>query len=948
MNRRFTRRGLLGTAGTLAVGTMTARAQDSDSSDNRPEWVEPSLFRGDNLFPLRAGRDGKFAYLDTVLDGPYAITPTNEFFPLWMDVSTADYRVFDCELRDGLEWGNGYGEMRAHDWVFQINEVLTTDSDVAGRPFITEWGDASAEITGERSFRIELPAPDSEFLFKRRVRELRCLPRELYEAYLPDIEALLSSSEVNTIAYGGNLGPYTFERWTDSEFVARRNEEYYLRNVDGIGERWERAPQFSSFTYRTMGAESDRLSAFANGELTTVDLTRERAKEFESSDAAAVYAIPSEQVDVVLYNQRASGWDQFRTTDVRRAFSAVVDSQAALERVAGDDGRPTRTLFPAWADPYDAATLYPAGIRDGATVERARGLLEAGTTSEYEYDGDTFTGPDGQVSLTLVAPNSRSGDVLGVLEGAYESLGVSVDVETYDFVELLNGFMENTYTGSGSPEWSSGNFNAGPPSETESQEPWDMVYGVGWIVDTRVPSQLEQIVTTRGSTNFAGHVPTRDLDQLFSEYRKASEAGEREDRLTEILEALNRDQPGTFIGSTPDLEAYDADIEGPEESFGHRWDDASWGHVEYSPLGSDSGSDGTTATGSEGDSGSDETATGSGNGGVTTAEPRTNTPPLTAEQLMGLGGAGILVGAAGVAKLLWGDSGGAGNADVVSADEASPGPDDSDVSETGNETAATSAASATSTASAGDPSESDPQGAADESLRSGTEDLHDGALESAIADLEGALEAYEGLESAAADERAQQALTAGAIAAGDRLRQARTAKRVRGELTDLLSNAEDAYREAVAGHVRGDITVVKLRYRQARDRFDEAADVVAEFASDGDVDALFGSTGIAVDPTTPDSPPDALTDVAGVTADVAEALAGVGVDSVADVIGAEDDRAAAFVDAVEDDDVAGRIEALSRWPESEASFADREAIVRRRERAVRGREWFLGSGTRPS
>ena len=52
-----------------------------------------------------------------------------------------------------------------------------------------------------------------------------------------DLEGFKSDEEVQSLSYTGNLGPYTFENWKrEDEFVATRNENYYMRDVDDAPE----------------------------------------------------------------------------------------------------------------------------------------------------------------------------------------------------------------------------------------------------------------------------------------------------------------------------------------------------------------------------------------------------------------------------------------------------------------------------------------------------------------------------------------------------------------------------------------------------------------------------------------------------------------------------------------------------------------------------------------
>jgi len=596
------RRGLLktlglGAAGVAGLGTAgSVGAQETDDSERevQGDYVVGDSTDAETLNFIQISDVPSANRVALALDGAYALTPppNSEVFPLWCDISTEDDQTYEVELRDGLEWGGGYGQMTAEDWVYMITEVFQAEDNWAGFSNQSDWirqdEFVPVEQTGELTFEIRLPEVDPAFPLKPIMWGEFCMPRGLLEQYVPDkdIEGLQQDEEIQTLAYSGNLGPYDFERWDrEAEFVATRNDDYYMRNATDIpegfdAEAWQGAPYFDSWTYQVIPEESTRLSALRTGELTQTSIPENQVSQFEGEDGLYVNVAPQPFNSLLIYNQRANGWEPFRSTEVRRALSYALDKEAVVENILRGYGNVAHTFQPQFSRWYDDSEVVETGVGDSYDPEEARSRLEEALGgTQYVYDGDRVVGPDGnQVTLKLVWPvgTQTTRTTVELIQQEYDRIGLNVELEGVQFNTLLEKYAQNTYRGEGEPEYNAGPFNAGPRDEAYSEEQWDMQYGIIFNTYPRTPSSTRAFWTRTSSTNYYGYVPEPDMASLYDQASTATDEDERQELYARIFGVLSEEQPCNFMAMSVDIDGFQEDVEGPEEVFDFEWNSNTW------------------------------------------------------------------------------------------------------------------------------------------------------------------------------------------------------------------------------------------------------------------------------------------------------------------------------------------------------------------------------------
>nr|WP_241434684.1 ABC transporter substrate-binding protein [Natrialba asiatica] len=536
--------------------------------------------------------------LALTMDSAYTITSDTQLFPLWLDVEdTGDSQVYVATLRDNLEWGGDYGQMTAEDWVYLIQEVHQGTDNWALSEAAGNWAGVTVEQTGELEFQIELERPNADWPFEPVLWGSYCLPKGLLEPYVDEQDGagLDQDDEIQELAYTGNLGAYTFERWDrGSEFVAVKNDDYYMTELDAEDfpdyvseeqiEAWQTAPNFEAYSWHTMSEESPRMTALEQGEIDQTNVPSTRVERFEGRSDVEIMEVPYSYLTILAYNQRMNGWEELRTREVRQALSMAIDKVEITENILRGYAETAHTFQPHWSEWYDESEVTQFGEGDSYDQAGARDRLEANLSSDYGYDGDTLVGPDGeQVTLTLVySRGTETTKTTAEFMGEeLSAIGIDIEFESVSFDQMLPNYVQNSWQGTEDEQpWTGGPNNDGPRDNSASSEDWDLMYGINFNTYPRTPAAIDAFWTERAPTNYYGYVPDEDLALMFETVRTSTDQAEREATMAEIFGILSGDQPVNFVSMSDDIIGYRSRVDGPEEEFGQSWDDRTWAFDE--------------------------------------------------------------------------------------------------------------------------------------------------------------------------------------------------------------------------------------------------------------------------------------------------------------------------------------------------------------------------------
>jgi peptide/nickel transport system substrate-binding protein len=339
--------------------------------------------------------------ISLVSDYAYDILPNNEVFPLFMDIQdTGDGQVYVCTLRDNLMFGedadgNSYGQMTAEDWVWQTRNVHGVADNAADMwneetPPSAQIGDYEAidtiEQTGELEFQVTLNEVDPDFPLRPVLWGEYVLPKDLYQQYAPDAEALRQAPELQQFTWTGNLGAYQFESRTPGaagEFTTSRNPDYYMRehvedsNVQTVDSAWADAPYFERYQFDNEGEQSTATERFRNGGPDLYQPPTDTIQEFQQADEdVRVEGQEFPYISMMFFNLRSNGDPLLQAQAGRQAVASVVDKQVISNEIQRGFTTPTSTYQPTWSQWYDeeAVTEYGIGV-SGDDIQSAREML---------------------------------------------------------------------------------------------------------------------------------------------------------------------------------------------------------------------------------------------------------------------------------------------------------------------------------------------------------------------------------------------------------------------------------------------------------------------------------------------------------------------------------------------------------------------------------------------
>jgi peptide/nickel transport system substrate-binding protein len=423
------------------------------------------------------------------------------------------------------------------------------------------------------------------------------MPKGILEKYAPsgDVEGLKQDEEVNTLAYTGNLGPYTYEKWDrESQFVVTRNDDYYMRELarngdldfselDGVeqsfADEWAEAPYFDRRVVKIIKEESARLGALRRGDVTTAGVPPNKASQFQDLEDVYLNVTPQPFVSVLTYNQRANGWRPFRRKAVRQALAHAVNKRAIADNIYRGYAQVAQTMQPKWTKWYvdDRITDYGVGDNYGPEVTRQK-LAEALSDTDFGYDGETLKNGAGEaVTLSLFFDQGQDTEKTTaefIAQEFRKNAGITVEIKpTSSFIEK---YATNSPPEGTDPEWQAGQFNGGPRDVSTSPEPWDMSVNLGFNTYPYTPTSSKGFFEARGGINYYGYVPERDIAGLYEEASRTVDEAERRELLGRAFGFVNEEQPFGFVTMSSSISGYRSKVQGPIEDFASGWDAQTW------------------------------------------------------------------------------------------------------------------------------------------------------------------------------------------------------------------------------------------------------------------------------------------------------------------------------------------------------------------------------------
>lgn len=512
----------------------------------------------------------------------------NDITPkLFEEVDIADsLDVVEITLRDNLQFSDPWGELTADDYIWNIENVFLSDWYNYTYSYTFYSGDEliQTEKVDKYTIRQELPESRPFYPYNIQLSYTIPAPRDIVEPYAKegDEEGLDQDDDIRFARFSGNLGAWDLKDYKSQSVAAfEAAEDYYLREVaeddDRVPDEYADAPYFDEYHRQYFDEENTALQALRAREIDRESIPSTKLDSFQEEDNLFIYTNPYiAYSDYLGMNHRANGWEGFNSEEVRQAVSELYYNEFVVENLLEGRGSVQNTLHPGWGPYYpDQGLFEPEG-----DLEKAKDMLESGTSSDWGYSGDEFVGPDGeQLELKCVYVTGVDDDLrVEYTKSRFEEAGIAVDIQSTSWASLLQNYFytnqpaegvdDEEAIGYGSDGQSHPSiYNWGPADKAVSPKDWDLMHTLGFSYGPLDPAgTVAALFGEQETFNAYGYQPSQSIVDLREEAQSASSLEAAASTVQEMMELISKERPVAFESNYFSYNGYNDRTRGVPES----------------------------------------------------------------------------------------------------------------------------------------------------------------------------------------------------------------------------------------------------------------------------------------------------------------------------------------------------------------------------------------------
>lgn len=298
---------------------------------------------------------------------------------------TSDSKTWTFQLREGVQFHKGYGEMTAEDVIYSYNRIK--DPETAS-PYAAEFaGIVSMEAPDPYTLVIELDAPNGNFLHT---------VANYHQGQIVSQKAIEEAGDQVRWQPVGT-GPYYLESIdVSSEIVLKRHEDYYKGP----------AP-IETIVFNIIKDEATATIALCNGEIDLVMRSnREENLDTLKAEGFVMNTVQNYAVALMVLNPEVEPLNDPR---IRKAIAHAIDFEAITQAISPSLTQPHHSMLMPWMDVYTddvpkyeydpelaKALLAEAGYPDGFSFKNL-GTSAQGVTEVQQFQIDFLS----QVGITM-------------------------------------------------------------------------------------------------------------------------------------------------------------------------------------------------------------------------------------------------------------------------------------------------------------------------------------------------------------------------------------------------------------------------------------------------------------------------------------------------------------------------------------------------------------------
>jgi ABC-type transport system substrate-binding protein len=352
--------------------------------------VALSNLEAETFLPWNGG-GGRTPYLELINEYLLYMDPATEELTPGLATSwemSEDGMTWTFEIRQGIQFHEGWGELTAEDVKYSIERMIDPDS-IAG----------PAGSMRKLIEKVEAPEP-----YKVVIYMITPFP-ELDRGYLCDANqmVIVSKKYLETVgdeeanAHPIGTGPYTLAE------EHQKAGPVVLKTIEGVENHWRVTPEFETVTFLAVPEEATRVAMLLAGEVDLAPISYDSIDTIGAAPGLHVTSVPKNWsplirlggiVDPAIDPERYNAENPWTDVKVRQAMNYAIDKEAIAENIFHGEAQPGGSSMPV--PPFFDIEPYPYD------PEKAKELLaEAGYADGFPITLKTFTTSPGAELPTI-------------------------------------------------------------------------------------------------------------------------------------------------------------------------------------------------------------------------------------------------------------------------------------------------------------------------------------------------------------------------------------------------------------------------------------------------------------------------------------------------------------------------------------------------------------------
>lgn len=336
--------------------------------------VALSTLEAETFLPWNGG-GGRTPYLELIYEYLVYVDPETEEPKPGLATNwemSEDGMTWTLELREGVPFHEGWGEVTAEDVAYSIERIMAEES-LAGPA---------------GSMRRLIESVEAADTYTAVIHMLAPFP-ELIRGYLTDGNQTVIVCKEYVESVGdeeANLHPIGTGAYTLAE-EHQQAQPIVLKVVEGVENHWRVTPEFETITFLNVPEEATRVAMLLAGEVDLAPISYDSIETIEAAEGLHIESVPRNWsplirfggiVDPEIDPTRYRAENPWTDTRVRQALNYAVDKETIAEEIfhgqaePGGSSMPVPPFFDVEPYPYDPdmaeQLLEDAGYPDGFPI----------------------------------------------------------------------------------------------------------------------------------------------------------------------------------------------------------------------------------------------------------------------------------------------------------------------------------------------------------------------------------------------------------------------------------------------------------------------------------------------------------------------------------------------------------------------------------------------------